>query len=73
VRHLGYLGLNLGQAKFLQRILALTRPTQYSILCTGVKTGRETPSWIRASLIRKKNPIVLFERHCHGTEKSEAI
>jgi hypothetical protein len=25
------------------------------------------------SLIRKETPIVLFERHCHATEKSEAI
>jgi hypothetical protein len=24
-------------------------------------------------LIRNKKPIVLFERHCHATEKSEAI
>jgi hypothetical protein len=29
---------------------------------------------IRAwSLIRNKKPIILFERHCHATEKSEAI
>jgi hypothetical protein len=35
--------------------------------------GRETPSWIRAwSLIRNEKPIVLFERHCHATEKSVA-
>jgi hypothetical protein len=25
------------------------------------------------SLIRNEKPIVLFERHCHATEKSEAI
>jgi hypothetical protein len=25
------------------------------------------------SLIRDKKPIVLFERHCHAAEKSEAI
>jgi hypothetical protein len=25
------------------------------------------------SLIRNKKPIVLFERHCYATEKSEAI
>jgi hypothetical protein len=24
-------------------------------------------------LIRNEKPIVLFERHCHATEKSEAI
>jgi hypothetical protein len=24
-------------------------------------------------LIRNEKPIVLFERHCHSTEKSEAI
>jgi hypothetical protein len=24
------------------------------------------------SLIRNEKPIVLFERHCHATEKSEA-
>jgi hypothetical protein len=37
------------------------------------KLGREAPSWIRAwSLIRNEKPIVLFERHCHATEKSEA-
>jgi hypothetical protein len=28
--------------------------------------------WAR-SLIRNEKPIVLFERHCHATEKSEAI
>jgi hypothetical protein len=35
--------------------------------------GGKTPSWIRVwSLIHnKKNPIVLFERNCHATEKSE--
>jgi hypothetical protein len=38
------------------------------------KLGGETPSRIRAwSLIRNEKPIVLFERHCHATEKSEAI
>jgi hypothetical protein len=38
------------------------------------KLGRETPSRIRAwSLIRIEKPIVLFERHCHAAEKSEAI
>jgi hypothetical protein len=38
------------------------------------KLGGETPSQIRAwSLICNKKPIVLFERHCHATEKSEAI
>jgi hypothetical protein len=38
------------------------------------KLGGETPSWIRVwSLIRNEKPIVLFERHCHATEKSEAI
>jgi hypothetical protein len=38
------------------------------------KLGRETPSRIRAwSLICNKKTIVLFERHCHATEKSEAI
>jgi hypothetical protein len=38
------------------------------------KLGRETPSWIRAwSLICIEKPNVLFERHCHATEKSEAI
>jgi hypothetical protein len=43
--------------------MALTRPTQYSILCTCVKTGWETPSPIRAwSLIRnKKNDCSLWE------------
>jgi hypothetical protein len=25
------------------------------------------------SLLRNEKPIVLFERHCHATEKSEAI
>jgi hypothetical protein len=38
------------------------------------KLGRETPSWRRAwSKIHNEKPIVLFERHCHATEKSEAI
>jgi hypothetical protein len=38
------------------------------------KLGGETPSRIRAwSLIHNKKTIVLFERHCHATEKSEAI
>jgi hypothetical protein len=38
------------------------------------KLGRETPSLIRAwNLILNKKPIVLFERHCLATEKSEAI
>jgi hypothetical protein len=31
---------------------------------------RCTRAW---SLIRNEKPIVLFERHCHATEKSEAI
>jgi hypothetical protein len=39
-----------------------------------IKMGGETPSRKRAwSLIHNKNPIVLFEWHCHATEKSEAI
>jgi hypothetical protein len=37
------------------------------------KLGRETPSCIRAlSLIHNKKTTVLFERHCHATEKPEA-
>jgi hypothetical protein len=37
-------------------------------------TGRGDYSRIRArSLIRNKKPIVLFERHCHATEKLEVI
>jgi hypothetical protein len=39
VCHLGDPSSNLGQANFLQWLMALTRPTQYSIPCTGVKTG----------------------------------
>jgi hypothetical protein len=34
------------------------------------QTGRLLVGW---SLIRNEKPIVLFERHCHATEKSEAI
>jgi hypothetical protein len=37
--HLGDLGSNIGQAKFLQLLKAFLRPTHYFILCTGVKTG----------------------------------
>jgi arginine/lysine/ornithine decarboxylase len=38
------------------------------------KLGGETPSWIRAyNLIHKEKQIVLFDRNCHVTEKSEAI
>jgi hypothetical protein len=37
-----------------------------------VRANKEGPplAW---SLIRNEKPIVLFERHCHATEKSEAI
>jgi hypothetical protein len=39
------------------------------------KLDGETPCQIKAwSLIRnEKKTIVLFDRHCHGTEKSKAI
>jgi hypothetical protein len=38
------------------------------------KSKRQKIQKIRAwSLIRNKKPIVLFESHCHATEKSEAI
>jgi hypothetical protein len=40
VCHLGDPGSNLGQVKFLQWLMALPRPTQYSIPCTSVKTGQ---------------------------------
>jgi hypothetical protein len=43
--------------------MALTRPTQYSIPYTGVKTGRETPSQLKArSLIHNEKPIVLLKK-----------
>jgi hypothetical protein len=36
--------------------------------------GRLLPSLLKEwSLISDEKPIVLFERHCHATEKSEAI
>jgi hypothetical protein len=38
--HLGDPSSNLGYAKFLQRLMALLRPTQYSIPYIGVKTGQ---------------------------------
>jgi hypothetical protein len=69
--HLGDLCSNLGLDKFLQRGMALLRPTHNSIPCSGVKTGRETPNQIRVwSFIHKK----LFSlRNCHVTVNSEAI
>jgi hypothetical protein len=74
VCHLGDPGSNLGQANFLQW-LWLCRDLHSTPFCAPVsKLGGETPSRIRAwSLIRSEKPIVLFERHCHATEKSEAI
>jgi hypothetical protein len=39
VCHLGDPGSTLSQAKFLQWLMALLKPTQYSIPCTSVKTG----------------------------------
>jgi hypothetical protein len=68
VCHLGDLGSNLGQANFLQWLMALLRPTQTPFHAPVSKLGGETPSRIRAwSLIRNEKPTVLFERHCHAT------
>jgi hypothetical protein len=40
------------------------------LLLKNTLKGRTELAW---SLIRNKKPIVLFEKHCHATEKSEAI
>jgi hypothetical protein len=70
VCHLGDPGSNLNPAKFLQWLMALSRLTHYSILCTVSKLGGETPSWIRVkSLIRNKKKCSLWE-YCHATVES---
>jgi hypothetical protein len=58
-----------------QTILWLCRDPHSTPFCAPVsKLDGETPRQIRAwSLICNEKPTVLFEKNCHGTEKSEAI
>jgi hypothetical protein len=42
--------------------MALTRPTQYSILCTGVKVGKGRLVWIHKEKTREEIQVILVNK-----------